>query len=145
MTRRERVDDILRLITESMLPECKTPYEINNGGCEEWAELVLAELRRSSNMVARWGTDVDLAECTHIFIEIDNSFFDAECLHGVGDYMQLPLFARWQQRHPGHVVPVQLEDFNEAYVVKGKPTRFGYSPEQLLEVAERDDRLEDYL
>ncbi len=138
MTRQDKTNDILQCVTDGMLPHYKTPYEINNGGCEEWAELVLAELRRSTNMVGRWATDVDHAECSHIFIEIDRRFYDAECLDGVSDYMQLPLFARWQQRHPGQVEPVQLEDFNEAYDAQGGPTRLGYSPVQLLGVAERD-------
>ncbi len=131
MTRQDTTNDILQRITDSMLPDFKTPYEINNGGCEEWAELVLAELRHSTNMVGRWATDVDHASCSHIFIEIDGKFYDAECLDGVINYMQLPLFARWQQRHPGQVVPVQLEDFNEAYDLQGRPTRLGISPEQL--------------
>jgi hypothetical protein len=97
---------------------------------------VLEALQDSSHEAGCWATDCDHACCGHVFIEIDGRFHDAECLEGVDDYMQLPLFARWQRQHSGKVEPVQLENYNDAYRLKA--TRLGYTPKQLEETARRD-------
>ena len=129
----------LETITNELLAEgYPSPYQINNGGCDEWANRVLDSFRDDCRMVGCWATDPDLADSSHIFIEIDDRFFDAECPEGVDDYMLLPLFARWQAKHPGGVEPVQREDANEAYDPRGKPTRRGYTAEQLRAAQERD-------
>jgi hypothetical protein len=126
----------LEEITRRLVEEYGSPYAINCGGCEEWGEAVLEALMESPCQVGYWATDCDHAFCSHVFIEIDGRFHDAECLEGVDDYRQLPLFATWQRKHPGKAEPVQLENYNDAY--RPKATRLGYTAEQLAEVAERD-------
>ncbi len=132
---------VLESITRHFLRTYDTPYDINNGGCEDWANEVLDAMRTSSHMVGLWATDWDHADSSHIFIEIDQRFYDAERLEGADDYMQLPLFAKWQAEHPGQVEPVQLEDCNDAYDPQGRPSRQGYTAEQLEAVQQRDAQI----
>jgi len=133
------VQTILERITGDFIADCGSAYEVNNGCCEEWGYEVLEALADFPCMVGYWETDVDQAHSSHVFIEIDGRWYDAECLDGVDDYMQLPLFAKWQKKHPGEVEPVQLEDYNNAYQVT-RPTRLGYTEEQLAAVLVRDEQ-----
>lgn len=67
------------------------PAEINNGNCDALAEKVRlalgAEVRES---------DLDAGEPGHLFILWRGRFYDAECLTGVADYHDLPIFNRKQ-------------------------------------------------
>ena len=135
-------DTLARITQEFIDDDCGSAYNINNGYCEEWAYAVLEALKDTPHQVGFWETDIDLAYCAHAFVEIDGKFYDAECLDGVADYMQLPLFAKVQDKlPPGEVDPVQLQDYNDAYVIHG-PTRLGYTPELLAEAEARDKEIE---
>lgn len=78
------------------------PYEINNGKCEEWAYSIMEKLPN----VEIWETLFDFADIQHIFIRINNKFYDAQCLYGVEDHMQLPIFKNLRRQ------PVWIIDTN---------------------------------
>ena len=71
-----------------------SPYEINNGYCVEWAEEVLELLRNTHHKVELWETPFGYADTTHAFVRINGKFYDSECLEGVDDHMELPIFAK---------------------------------------------------
>jgi len=51
---------------------------------------------RVPNIVEVWETDFDLCDSgNHFFVKIRGKFYDAETLHGVKDYMDIPFFARY--------------------------------------------------
>ena len=92
---------ILKLVTEEFE---ETPYDINNGCCEEWAERVLEILDQEKSGIfsdfGRWDTVPGLADTNHVFIFVDGKFYDAECLEGVVDYMELPIFKKLNRDQP---------------------------------------------
>lgn len=89
---------VMQLITTNW---GKTPYEINNGDCYDWAEKVFRAFKGS---IETWETPYDISEVLHGFVKVANKFYDAECLNGVKDHMDLPIFKKWAGsglcRHP---------------------------------------------
>lgn len=81
-------------VTERFGKQGVVPYEINNGLCDEWANEVMEQLRNTDYKVELWETPFGFADTIHVFVMIDGKFHDAECLDGVEDHMQLPIFAR---------------------------------------------------
>ena len=71
----------------------ESPYDINDGLCEDWANQVFDRLK-DEVFVEIWETLFGFAATTHVFIRIDGKFRDAECLAGVEDHMDLPIFAK---------------------------------------------------
>lgn len=72
-----------------------TPWDINNGLCEEWAYMVSD---RIGSEVEIWETDFDGCDTHHIFIRVGGRFYDAECHEGVVNYMELPIFRGLRQQ-----------------------------------------------
>lgn len=81
-------------VTQSFAEEGITPYEVNNGNCDAWAEEVLGLLGETGHKVQIWATPMFYADTTHIFLRIDGKFYDAECSAGVDDHNELPIFAK---------------------------------------------------
>lgn len=102
---------ILSDVTREMLESWGTPYEINNGGCEEWADTVLQRLSDSPHAVEVWATPYFFADTTHSFVRIDGLFYDAECPEGADDHMDLPIFRRLTEAGRGRQ-PVWRENAN---------------------------------
>ncbi len=71
-----------------------TPYQINNGYCNEWADTVFEEMAKTDSIVEEWETIWGFSECSHSFIRVDGRFYDAECTMGVNNYMELPIFSK---------------------------------------------------
>ena len=88
---------ILQAVTDAFE---ETPFEINNGCCEEWALEAQAALEVTEHKVGIWETVFGLADTNHVFLQIDGRFYDAECLDGVDNYMQLPIFAKLDRPQP---------------------------------------------
>ena len=84
-----------RILLDFTVP--KTPFDINNGYCQEWAEYVREELERAGEDVEVEETPVDYDASGHFWLKIDNRYYDAECLDGVTDWKLLPIFMR--QKH----------------------------------------------
>lgn len=89
-----------------------TPFDINNGFCDEWAYQVHELLKESKHTISIWATHPDEANANHYFIQIDfDKFFDAEEIQGVKDYMDLPIFARLNKTIKRRQ-PVWVEHYN---------------------------------
>jgi len=95
-----------------MLGYWKTTYNINNGGCAEWANKVFDMLKDTHHLVEIWATLHDFADTYHVFLRIDGKFYDAECLNGCEDHMELPIFAKGFKKL-NRRQPVWLEDINQ--------------------------------
>jgi len=112
--------EILQAVTDSFET---TPYEINNGLCESWAIDVQEALKTTGHRVGIWETVFALADTTHVFLQIDGKFYDAECLDGVDSYMQLPIFSKLGPQ------PVILIDANYEAAID----RYQVTHQQLIE------------
>jgi len=75
----------------------RTPYDINNGYCQEWAEYVQAKLEEQGIDVEVEETPEDYEASGHFWLKVDGRYYDAECLEGVDDWEKLPIFVR--QKH----------------------------------------------
>lgn len=64
------------------------PYDINNGDCEEFANIIADEFEGA---VAEWGEG---GEGDHCFIAYKGKYYDAEEPHGVPRWEDLPLYHR---------------------------------------------------
>jgi hypothetical protein len=104
----------MREVTQELLSEgYKNRYGINNGGCEDWAQRVMSRLWKSKYRVEIWATPFAFAETNHVFLRINGSFYDAECVNGRDDHMDLPIFSRLLKDGYGRQ-PVWLEHYNSA-------------------------------
>jgi hypothetical protein len=102
---------VLHAVTARYVKALGSTFEINNGSCEEWAEEVRRRLVKSIHRVEVWSTPYFFAATTHTFVRIDGRFYDAECLEGVLDHNDLPIFKRLVEAGRGRQ-PVWLEDCN---------------------------------
>lgn len=85
----------MKKVNENFLREDNlSPYEINDGFCEDWAEQVFEILSKSENDVQIWATLFGFADTSHVFLRINDKFYDAECLDGCLDHMELPIFSK---------------------------------------------------
>lgn len=80
--------------------ENPTPYDINNGGCEEFCSDVCNLLGGESDVLYGAGAEnmrdfedyfEDWSEVSHTFIVYKGRYYDAECLSGVDHWFDLPL------------------------------------------------------
>lgn len=91
-TNYEDFEDFISNINESFcFVYGVTPYEINCGLCEEWA----IQAERFSDEIYVYDLGIDSDYGGHVFVEYHGRYYDAECLEGVEDYRNLPIF---QQR-----------------------------------------------
>ena len=65
-----------------------TAYDINNGMCDYFAEII-CDLVPSAESLPAYYNDVDLQ---HIVIKWNNKFYDAECITGVDKICELPVW-----------------------------------------------------
>lgn len=79
--------------------QLKDVYDINCGYCEDWAEEVREEYRKQTGNDSvevvgvgnLTGNPDDDLEYGHVFLKLDNKFYDAETPEGVDDWRDLPL------------------------------------------------------
>lgn len=81
---------VMEEINQSFLQDGMTPCQINDGSCEDWADEVMGKAQN----VEIWETIFGYTDTTHVFIRSEGLFYDAECLTGVPDHMELPIFRR---------------------------------------------------
>lgn len=74
----------------------RTVEDINNGWCADFATVV----RENVGPDVYICNDEELAgvEYSHTFIQFGEMYYDAECIEGVHDWTQLPLFRRQVER-----------------------------------------------
>ncbi len=105
-----------------------TPYEINNGNCDAWAENVKDLL--PAHRVEIWETLFGFSDTTHVFLRIDGKFYDAEAPKGVDDHNDLPIFAKLFAKTKRRQ-PVWLVDHNMGDGFKGENKR-DTTPEMII-------------
>ena len=98
------IAEAIQKVTAEYAEKGITPYEINNGSCEEWANEVAGLLGldvysaeqapNPEHKVEIWETLFGYAYTTHAFVRIDGKFYDAECQEGVDDHMDMPIFKK---------------------------------------------------
>ena len=86
-----------------------TPSEINDGQCIDWAVYVSEHLADANIYCQIWRYD-----CWHLFIKIEDRFFDAECLDGVIDHMDMPYFQRLSKER----ITISLDSINQHWLSK---------------------------
>src|SRR6185295_2111880 len=103
--------EILNKLNAEFIEDCGSAYEINNGSCEEWADEAFSRLEQLDIKVELWATPYFFADTTHSFIRVNGKFIDAECLEGVDDHNDLPIFRKLIALGKGRQ-PVWLENTN---------------------------------
>jgi hypothetical protein len=83
------------------------PYDINNGFCYEWAGTLLENLPNTEI----WEVPLGVGDTSHAFVRYNGKFYDAECLDGVVDHMDLPLFKN-PDNYIRHRQPIWRIDHN---------------------------------
>lgn len=121
------LDEILKKANESF---DVTPFQINNGFCYDWAEIVYNLCEKHNIPVEFWETPFDVAEASHAFVRVGGKFIDSECLTGVADHMLLPLFTNFKHRQP-----IWLLDHNMEH--RDGPTYFDMTESQIPQQGNR--------
>lgn len=85
-------------------------YEINNGQCEDFAEIITRagfgsmlwqdQLCHLTSLTWEEYEQEISDYCHHCFIMYNNKFYDAECPEGVFHPKDLPLFSKHIKAHP---------------------------------------------
>lgn len=68
-----------------------TPWDINNGYCDQWAVRV-AELV-GDEADGDFSFEDEMTGCDHYMVEYRSRYYDAECHAGVADPSELPIYA----------------------------------------------------
>jgi hypothetical protein len=74
-------------------PQLTNPVVVNNGYCAEFA----VEVGAAIPTITYWANPTKTYE--HVFFESGGKFYDAECLQGVRDFKQLPIWQRIADLH----------------------------------------------
>lgn len=106
-----KIQDILKLINEEFNVRGITPWSINNGYCSEWADKAFSKFEDTENITECWETIHGHSSTSHCFIRVNGMFYDAECLDGVYDHMDLPIFSK-SLIVTGNREPVWLLDYS---------------------------------
>ncbi len=69
-----------------------TAKHINNGFCGDFAHAIWEHFNRSDAIQATDDEELGGREYTHTFICFEERYYDAECVDGVDDWTQLPIF-----------------------------------------------------
>jgi len=84
------VDKLTEIIKDKVRDFGLSPYEINTGSCDNFADSVLDEAKHC-------GLDVSLREdenVGHIWVVYKGRHYDAEVPKGVSDWKELPIIKR---------------------------------------------------
>jgi hypothetical protein len=92
------VEKVIRQLCAEYLADdpALTPYEINNGLCEEFMHDVIERLGGySDDLTDNASPDYMPGHC---WVEFKGRCFDAECPCGVNNWQDLPIFVRYSLR-----------------------------------------------
>lgn len=71
-----------------------TPYQINNGLCEEFALGLVSKVAGAEDVCTE--NFVDFGELPgHMWVIYEDKHYDAECPEGVTDFKELPIFKKY--------------------------------------------------
>ena len=87
---------IKRIIEETIKQWDISPYDINNGECEDFAMEILDKMGGYSEDITKVCTqnfvDFGSLDLGHVWILYKGKHYDAECSNGVKDWKNLPIF-----------------------------------------------------
>lgn len=83
-----------KIITQVIDEFGKSAYDINCGECEDFAMRVIELMGGYSPVLTDMSLNIESEFGGHVWIEYNNRYYDAECLGGVADYRNLPIFQR---------------------------------------------------
>lgn len=69
-----------------------TPRQINNGWCADFATIVWETLGCPLDVHFYSDEDLGAEKYSHTFLEFNGLYFDSQCIEGVDDWTQLPIF-----------------------------------------------------
>jgi hypothetical protein len=81
-------DDILNFMRKYGHPNPE-PSDINDGFCFFFAEHVRYKIPEAKNF---WASDRTYVPMEHCIIEYNGRYYDAECIEGVDDWLDLPIY-----------------------------------------------------
>ena len=85
--------DIAMVIQELIKKYDDTPYSINNGYCQEFAEDLVKLVRGAEHFeVGGSWVEENIDEPAHSFVKFEGRYYDAEAPQGVRDWHNLPVF-----------------------------------------------------
>ncbi|MFB6360958.1 MAG: hypothetical protein ABEH59_06500 [Halobacteriales archaeon] len=110
----EELQQVLREVRDTLLenpvsPRVETPAEINLHYCQYVADTVAEQVSRDVEILEDGGKGY-----AHTWLRHNGRHYDAECIHGVDDYRDLPFF----HRHPEAALRVEPGTASAAAVRK---------------------------
>jgi len=87
--------NIKSIIKETIRQWKISPSKINNGRCEDFAMEIIDKMGGYSNILYEVCTEnfVEFGELvSHVWIYYKGRYYDAECLQGVRNWKELPIF-----------------------------------------------------
>lgn len=88
---KDTVEEHVRCIQSNTSVEVSV-HHINNGYCTDFAHSVWEKFNRSDEIRTVSDEEMCGEEYSHTFIEFQGMYYDAECIEGVEDWTQLPIF-----------------------------------------------------
>jgi len=89
--------DITQEIQQLVGEYKKSPHNINNGECEDFAMTIIERMGGYTEELREGTPDFDSVLPGHYWIEYKGKYYDAECPSGVSDWHKLPVFRRANQ------------------------------------------------
>ena len=96
--------DLMKTILKEFLekrPHLKTSFGINNGYCGEFSDELFCHFSNATQFETCFDYGVEWP--FHVFTKIGDKYYDAECLEGVTDPINLPIFKKFSELHPNLV------------------------------------------
>lgn len=92
-----KITNIILSLRKKWKKQGFTPFQINNGNCDIFANEVITKLGGYSDILYDVCTEnfVKFGELIgHIWITYKGKYYDVECPNGVKDWKKLPIFNR---------------------------------------------------
>lgn len=89
--------ELRQVICKTIQEAGVSPYEINNGQCEDFASKIVSKVEGSSDVCTENFVEFGLLP-GHVWILFEGKHYDAEAPHGVKDFSDLPIFKRYRLR-----------------------------------------------
>ena len=94
---------LMEMVGQARIPQPPHPWDINNGLCEDFTNEVCQLVPEAEEWVSDFPDEIG-----HTFIYWHRRYYDAECLDGVTDYLQLPIFLNQNKTREQVVAPKEV-------------------------------------
>lgn len=80
-----------------------SPYEINNSRCEDFALKIASKVKGAVDVCTE--NFVEFGSLPgHVWILFERKHYDAECIDGVDNFLELPIFQRARGKMAGKII-----------------------------------------